>query len=181
MLSQGTEAALGATSDRNGPRILSLQRSARGTSANGRPRAAARGGAGPRGDGGAVARRPVRELPRRWDQAAGCVSDPCGVMRGFETAPSHLPWPRALTAGTRCPRRGRVRAAIHRAGTGTRAASRAAAVAKISCDSHEYSPRWSRNGSRRKGARDELNTRTHSACCWRRMTRRPASMLLLCV
>ena len=53
---QGVEAALGATSERNGPRNLSMQRSVRETSANGRPRAAGRRGAAPRGDGGAVAR-----------------------------------------------------------------------------------------------------------------------------
>ena len=53
---QGVEAALIATTERNGLRNLSIQRSVRETSANGRPRAAGRRGAAPRGDGGAVAR-----------------------------------------------------------------------------------------------------------------------------
>ena len=82
-------------------------------------------------------------------------------MRGFETAPPDLRWPRMLTAGTRCPRHGRARAVIRRAGTGSRAASGAPAVAKISCDSREYSLRWSRNGTRRKGVRVGAHSTQH--------------------
>ena len=96
-------------------------------------------------------------------------------MRGFERVSSYLPWPRMLTAGTRCPRRGRAPAAIRCAGTETRAASAAPAVAKFFSKTRENSLKSNRNGSRKVWGKMSSRRRTQEA-----ITRR-AAVLLLCV